>query len=77
MKTGTVKYFNDDKGYGFIIVDGDQSEVFFHITELTEAWEGEKPEKDMKVTFEVTSGDRGPKAVNVSPAGSEEEEENA
>ena len=63
MATGTVKWFNADKGYGFITVDNGD-EVFVHFSEIQ--GEGFKTlEEGQKVEFEVTQGNRGPKASNV------------
>ena len=63
MATGTVKWFNADKGYVFITVDNGD-EVFVHFSEIQ--GEGFKTlEEGQKVEFEVTQGNRGPQASNV------------
>ena len=63
MATGTVKWFNADKDYGFITVDNGD-EVFVHFSEIQ--GEGFKTlEEGQKVEFEVTQGNRGPQASNV------------
>ena len=59
---GTVKFFNEKKGFGFITSDEDGKEVFVHQTALEE---GVILHEGDKVTFDVEQGDRGPKAVNV------------
>ena len=59
---GKVKFFNDMKGFGFIVAE-DGSEVFVHQTGLQE---GVKLQENDEVVFDVEQGDRGPKAVNVS-----------
>ena len=59
---GTVKFFNEGKGFGFIAGE-DGKEYFVHQTGLNE---GVNLRENDAVTFEVTEGDRGPKAVNVS-----------
>lgn len=61
MQTGTVKFFNDTKGFGFIKVDGTGEDVFVHVTDLVD----EIREND-KVQFEVAQGKKGPNAVKVS-----------
>ena len=62
MPTGTIKFFNRKKGFGFIIVDDSQKEIFFHATGVQDK-NGIK-END-RVTFEEKEGDRGIAAVNV------------
>jgi len=58
---GTVKFFNAQKGFGFIAGD-DGNEYFVHQTALEE---GMILHENDSVTFDVEEGDRGPKAVNV------------
>jgi CspA family cold shock protein len=60
MKTGTVKFYNEAKGFGFI-TDENGTDIFVHATGLND----EIREND-SVTFEVTDGKKGPNAVNVS-----------
>ena len=63
MKTGTVKFFNETKGFGFIIDDESNTEYFVHVTGLIdEIREGDK------VEFELTEGKKGLNAVNVKQA---------
>lgn len=63
MSKGTVKWFNAQKGFGFIC-DEQGNDVFVHFTGL--AMDGYKTLEDgQKVTFDVTQGNRGPQAVNV------------
>jgi CspA family cold shock protein len=59
MKVGTVKFFNETKGYGFI-KDDDGQEIFVHVSGLKE-----KIRQDDKVTFEIQEGKKGLNAVNV------------
>lgn len=59
MKKGTVKFFNETKGFGFIKAD-DGEEIFVHVTGLVD----EIQEND-EVTFEVAQGKKGLNAVNV------------
>jgi CspA family cold shock protein len=61
MQTGTVKFFNETKGFGFIKVDQSGEDVFVHVTDLI----NEIREND-KVQFEVAQGKKGPNAVKVS-----------
>lgn len=63
MATGTVKWFNADKGYGFITVDNGD-EVFAHFSEIQS--DGFKTlEEGQKVEFEITQGNRGPHASHI------------
>lgn len=63
MQNGTVKWFNAEKGYGFIQVEGG-NDVFVHFSAIDE--EGFKSlEEGQEVTFEIVEGDRGPQAANV------------
>lgn len=63
MKTGTVKWFNSEKGFGFLSVEGEE-DVFIHFSAIQ--GEGYKTlEEGDKVQFEVTEGSRGPQAANV------------
>ncbi|MGH2547580.1 MAG: cold-shock protein [Actinomycetota bacterium] len=65
MATGTVKWFNPDKGYGFITQD-DGPDVFVHFSAIQ--GEGYRNlEENQKVEFDVTQGDKGPQATNVRP----------
>ncbi|CAA5559074.1 CSD family cold shock protein [Staphylococcus aureus] len=63
MKQGTVKWFNAEKGFGFIEVEG-ENDVFVHFSAINQ--DGYKSlEEGQAVEFEVVEGDRGPQAVNV------------
>ena len=67
MATGTVKWFNDDKGYGFIAQEGGD-DVFVHHTAILGEGFKSVSEGD-KVEFEVEQGPKGLQAQNVRPAG--------
>jgi CspA family cold shock protein len=62
---GKVKFFNDQKGFGFITGD-DGKEYFVHSSATTD-----KLRDNDAVTFDVVDGDRGPKAANVKKASAE------
>lgn len=63
--TGTVKWFNDSKGYGFLEREGGP-DVFVHFRAIN--GEGHRTLKDgQQVTFEVVQGPKGPAAENVTP----------
>lgn len=61
MSTGTVKFFNDAKGFGFITPDDGDKDLFVHTTAVES---GQLYEND-KVEFEIGEGQKGPCAVNV------------
>ncbi len=62
--TGTVKWFNEDKGYGFITQDNGGADVFVHFRAII--GEGfKKLTEGQKVTFDIEQGQKGPQAANV------------
>ena len=64
MATGTVKWFNSEKGFGFIEVDGGGSDVFVHYSAIDSG--GYRDLADgQKVEFDVTQGPKGPQAEKV------------
>ncbi len=66
MATGTVKWFNDTKGYGFISPDDGGDDLFAHFSEIQA--EGFKTLQDgQKVSFEVTQGKKGLQAATIKP----------
>lgn len=67
MNSGTVKWFNEQKGFGFITNNANGEDVFVHFSGL--AMEGFKSLQDgQNVTFDITQGNRGLQAVNVCVA---------
>jgi CspA family cold shock protein len=66
MATGTVKWFNAEKGFGFIAQDDGGADVFVHFSAITGDGYRELRE-GQKVDYEVTQGQKGPQAQNVRP----------
>ncbi len=67
MATGTVKWFNDAKGFGFIAQDDGGDDVFVHFSAIQS--DGFKRlDEGQRVEFEVEDGQKGPQAKNVIPA---------
>lgn len=65
MATGTVKWFSDEKGFGFITPDSGEKDLFVHHTGIT--GDGYRSlQEGAKVSFDAEEGDKGPKAVNVT-----------
>ena len=67
MASGQVKWFNAEKGYGFISVDGGGSDVFVHHSAIKTDGFRELTEHQ-HVTFDIVQGNKGPQAENVYPA---------
>ncbi|WP_330209733.1 transcription antiterminator/RNA stability regulator CspE [Pseudomonas sp. AM4(2022)] len=64
--TGTVKWFNTEKGFGFIAPDDGSADVFVHYSAIQTS--GYKSlDENQKVEFEVTQGPKGPQAENIRP----------
>jgi CspA family cold shock protein len=60
MSTGKVKFFNERKGFGFIIEDETNEEIFVHVSGLID-----RIRENDQVSFDVTDDERGKKAINV------------
>ncbi|HEX6888226.1 MAG TPA: cold-shock protein [Candidatus Nanopelagicales bacterium] len=66
MAQGTVKWFNAEKGYGFIAPDDGSADVFVHYSAIQSS--GYRSlEEEQRVEFEVTQGQKGPQADQVRP----------
>jgi CspA family cold shock protein len=65
MATGTVKWFNSEKGYGFITPDDGGKDLFVHFSAIQGEGYKSLPE-GQKVDYEPQQGDRGPQAANVT-----------
>jgi CspA family cold shock protein len=63
MEKGTVKFFNQSKGFGFIKLDGSDREIFVHVSGLKD-----QVRENDQVVFEIAEGKKGPNAVNVKLA---------
>jgi CspA family cold shock protein len=62
MATGTVAFFHDEDGYGFIETDDADEDVFFHVSDVP----GPDPEEGDEFEFTIEEGDRGQRAANIS-----------
>ena len=66
MTTGIVKWFNGEKGYGFITPDDGSADVFAHFSAIQTS--GYRTlEENQRVEFDVTQGQKGPQAENIRP----------
>jgi CspA family cold shock protein len=68
LQNGTVKWFNDEKGFGFIQPDNGGADVFVHFRQVNSTGYGRVSlAEGQKVTFEIGEGQKGPQAENVTP----------
>lgn len=66
MSTGTVKWFNDAKGFGFITPDEGGEDLFAHFSQI-QANGFKSLAENQKVSFDVTTGPKGKQASNIKP----------
>ena len=67
MEVGTVKWFNEAKGFGFITPDSGGKDLFAHFSEIQDS--GFKTlQESQRVSFEVANGPKGPQATKIRPA---------
>jgi CspA family cold shock protein len=65
MTTGTVKWFNDSKGFGFITPADGSKDVFVHFSAIADQGGFRTLAEGQEVTFDTENGPKGPQAVNV------------
>ncbi len=68
MATGTVKWFNEAKGYGFITPEDGSKDLFVHFSNI-QAQGFKTLQEGAKVEYEARQGQKGPEAINVTPVG--------
>ena len=73
---GTVKWFNRSRGFGFITPSDGSADVFAHFSQIQGTGKRSLSE-GQRVQFEITQGDRGPRAIDVKVVGDPGEEEKA
>ncbi|MFF4314778.1 cold-shock protein [Streptomyces sp. 900105755] len=68
MASGTVKWFNAEKGFGFIAQDGGGADVFAHYSNIISNGGFRELQEGQKVSFDVAQGPKGPQAENIVAA---------
>lgn len=63
---GTVKFFNDAKGYGFITIEGGAEEIFFHQSNVKQTGFRDTLKQGDLVTFEIKTEQKGKRAINIA-----------
>ncbi len=66
-QTGTVKWFDDGKGFGFITPEGGGKDLFAHYSEIQNAGGFKSLSEGQRVQFEVKEGQKGPQAASIRP----------
>ncbi|MDZ5456122.1 cold-shock protein [Azohydromonas lata] len=66
-QTGTVKWFDDGKGFGFITPDDGSKDLFAHFSQIQNNGGFRSLSEQQRVQFEVTQGQKGPQASNIRP----------
>ncbi len=77
LSTGVVKWFNDEKGFGFIQQEGGEKDIFVHYKSIINCTGRRTLYEGQEVSFEITEGQKGPQAENVSAASGQEDEDSA
>ncbi|MBI2780133.1 MAG: cold-shock protein [Gammaproteobacteria bacterium] len=67
MATGTVKWFNDSKGFGFITPDDGGEDLFAHFSAIQGSGGFKTLQENQRVTFDVVAGPKGKQAANIQP----------